>query len=397
MEEKNGVNLAELTDKQKMLLSQVSYLDITDEGMKKIKEKEKGLTVSQLKDYLESPNSQYLGKGLSKEASDIGTGKGTIGTEEDLLEELVNAGLGNLRITDIADEKNGFQAMAFEDDSENKGISYRGSDFDHINDWSDADLVEWVFGTSTQVQEANQFFKKNKDENGNNYIYGHSLGGNLTSHTYINNYNEVQEAFTINGTPLDSNTLTDEQIAALNDSKYNCNVIGNDPVSQLKDYSAYENNVKYIKNNGEQGNNDIYAHTVQAATYDENGNFITEDSKEKAYQEQSGFGKGFTGLANWIRDAWNGVKSFFAPKEEIKLLTSGQEREQVSTSIESTKAKFNDFVKAMKLESWVNESTYTKEQAENALKISNNPQKYMNNRTQSTDVQTKAPETMHEM
>lgn len=329
MDERNNINLNNLTDKQKILLTQLSYLDITDEGFEKIQQE--GLTVRELEQYLDPNNADkpYLGNfGYNKEIEettniehtvsedfmDYFTGKDVIGTERELLQELIEEGLGDLRITDIISNNkgidvafNGLQAMAFEDESGNKGISYRGSDFDSdfIGDWLASDFGEYLTNNSLQARSAQEFFEKNKDENGNNYIYGHSLGGNLTTHTYVKNHDQIREAVTINGTPINTDELSQEQIEALNDPKYNCCVVGLDPVSQLKEYSDYADNVKYIRNNGEQGDNAFYAHSIQSATYDENGNLILEDSKEKAYDKENIFSKGFTDTAEWVH---NGIK-----------------------------------------------------------------------------------------
>lgn len=329
MDERNDINLKELTDKQKMLLTQLSYLNITDEGFEKIQQE--GVTVRELEQYLDPNNADepYTGNwGNNKELEellnieykvaetmmDIGAGKGTISTERELLQELIDEGLGDLKITDIiSNDKgldsitNGLQAMAFEDESGNKGISYAGSDFDidAIGDWVISDAGEYLTNDSQQARDAHEFFERNKDENGNNYIYGHSLGGNLTAHTYVKNYDEIQEAVTINGTPINTDELSKEQIEALNDPKYNCCVVGLDPVSQLKDYGDYADNVKYIRNNGEQGDNPLYAHSIQSATYDENGNLILEDSKEKAYDKENILSKTFTDTAEFVH---NGIK-----------------------------------------------------------------------------------------
>ena len=53
------INLEVLNDHQKTLLTQISYLDINDEGRKKIAEG--GLLVSELYQYLENPNTLFAG------------------------------------------------------------------------------------------------------------------------------------------------------------------------------------------------------------------------------------------------------------------------------------------------------------------------------------------------
>ena len=326
MEERTNIDLKKLTDKQKMLVSQIGYLDISDEGIKKIKQD--GLTIKELSQYLDSEyaDKPYLGNLIPKEGFDVVAGKDTISSEKELVQELIDAQLGDLKITDIISMDsgmhsitNGFKAMAFEDEIGNKGISYSGSDFDKdfLGDWASTNLGEYITNNSEQVKEAQKFFEKNKNENGNNFIYGHSLGGNLTAHTYVKNYNEIQEAFTINGTPINTDELSKEQIEALNDSKYNCCVVGLDPVSQLKNYNEYEKNVKYIRNNGKNGKNSMYAHAIQSATYDDNGNFIFEDSKEKAYEGEWVLSKAFADTSKVVHSGIQDAKDKLEEKKEF--------------------------------------------------------------------------------
>lgn len=434
MDKEKQTNLAKMTDKQKMLISQIGYLNISEEGMNKIQEE--GLTIKELNNYLDKDTADkpYIGnflnsKELEKQAGnenvvpefliDGGAGKGVISTERELVQELVNEGLGDLKLTDITSMNKGFdnvanglQAIAFEDERGNKGISYGGSDFDIdiIGDWVISDVGEWLTNNSAQANDADRFFNKNKNENGNNYIYGHSLGGNLTAHTYVKNYNEIQEAFSINGTPLNTRELSKEQIEALNDpEKFSCCVVGEDIVSQVKDYSGYENNVKYIKNN-KQNNAAFYSHTIQAATYDENGNFILENSKEKAYKGENIFFKFFRKTAKdvhgvihnsteFIKNIFEKGKQFIKSigKEETKALPSGNVKDQVILNETVDSKKRNKYMDMYKVENWISD-TYTREQAENAIKMSNNPEKYIkeNNKSQSVGIQSKFQEPIGE-
>ena len=61
---------------------------------------------------------------------------------------------------------------------------------------------------------------------------------------------EISNAFVINPYPINQNLLdTDDKINAFNDSnKFDCNVIGGDPVSELRDTSKYSENIDYIAN-----------------------------------------------------------------------------------------------------------------------------------------------------
>lgn len=286
------INLEVLNDHQKTLLTQISYLDINDEGRKKIAEG--GLLVSELYQYLENPNTLFvgdagLGENNTQQLTDKVLGENNYITKAQVLTSLIQNGLGNLKITDISEKQkaidSGFQALTFKDTFGNTGISYRGSDFDlsqgGASDWLEADMLEYFTGTSRQREEALEYFNKNKNAYGNNFVYGHSLGGNLTSHTYLENYESIKEAFTINGNPINQKMLdTPEKIEAFNSSKYNCNIICGDIVGHFKSCELYKNNIHFIQNNESMKDSFISAHLVQSASYSANGNFIYATEQE---------------------------------------------------------------------------------------------------------------------
>ena len=289
----SNVTLNNLTDKQKIWLSQISYLEISSTGREKIASG--GIKVSELLDYLADSDKPFtgnasLGDEIFNELGSRVIGMDHFPTQKEVVDELMNNGLGELVITDVSKEQSflssGFQALAFIDSEGNTGISYRGSDFDFtkggVRDWLESDMLEYFTNDSTQRKEALEFFEKNKSLTGNNYVYGHSLGGNLTSHVYLENHEDIMQAFTINGNPINQKLLdTPEKIAAFNDpNKYDCNVISGDIVGHFKSTSKYSDNVKYIKHNGELNKTALAAHTVQAAAYDENGNLIEVSEKE---------------------------------------------------------------------------------------------------------------------
>ena len=256
----SNITLDKLSDKQKIWLSQLSYVEISSAGREKIASE--GIKVSELIEYLAGPDKPFngnasMGDEVFKELGSRLLGTDGYPTQKEVVEELINNNLGELIVTDISKEQlflsSGFQALAFIDNAGNRGISYRGSDFDFnkggVRDWLESDMLEYFTNDSTQRKEALEFFEKNKDLSGNNYIYGHSLGGNLTSHVYLENYEEIANAFTINGNPINQKLLdTPEKIAAFNDpDKYDCNVICGDIVGHFKSTSKYNDNVKYIK------------------------------------------------------------------------------------------------------------------------------------------------------
>lgn len=314
----SSINLEILNDNQKIWLSQLSYLNINSLGVEKIMNG--GLTISELSNYLEKPEEPFCGKlffdenGFYKIADSV-TGENKVPTRQEMLQSIINSGLGDLKIKNISSSHqtlgNGFQAMTFEDSYGNTGISYRGSDFDvskgALGDWLEADFLEYFKNDSNQRREALKYFESNKNLEGNNYLYGHSLGGNLTSHVYAENYNQINEAFTINGNPINQKLLdTPEKIAAFNDpEKYSCNLVCGDIVGNFKSFDLYKNNVNFIKNNETMKPNFVTAHLVQSATYDENGNFVLTNEEEM--KQKLAYGNLIFDFVKDVRENLNGL------------------------------------------------------------------------------------------
>lgn len=256
------INLDNLNDIQNAWLSDLSYVDITKEGYEKIFNG--GLTINELGKYLKNPNSPFCGNVVFCDKvfnifSNIILGYKNFPTNLDVVNAVINQGLGNLKITHVAGfpkySTTGFNALTFEDSFGNTGISYRGSDlyitYVVAREWLESNFLEYFIDTSSQSKEALDYFDKHKNKNGNNYIYGHSLGGNLVSHVYLEYFNEIKKAFSINGTPINQKLLdSPEKIEAFNDkTKYSFNIVCDDVVSQLKSSEVYKSNVNYIKNN----------------------------------------------------------------------------------------------------------------------------------------------------
>lgn len=316
-----NIDLNELNDQQRTLLSQLSYLDINAEGREKIKEG--GLTLNELKDYLAEPNAPFCGSmGLDKEvfltAARAIDGDKTVNelipTDAELLDDLINNGLGDLKIKDANTEQtitsSGLQAIAFEDGHNNVGISYRGTDLDFsrgaLRDIIESDVMEYFTGGSTQSKEALDYFDQNKSQDGNNFLYGHSLGGNLVSHVYLQNYDNVKEAFSINANPINEKVLdTQEKIDAFNDpEKFKFCSIASDAVSSLKSTEKYQDNITYIQNALEKDKPGDLSHLVRCASFDENGNFITT-TREQAREQMTGMSKIVTDFLQTGRETMN--------------------------------------------------------------------------------------------
>ena len=312
------INLNDLSDEQKVWLSQLSYLDINEEGRLKI---EQGtMTINDLPNYLDDPDKSYFGTFLVKndelfiKGSDTFMGGKTplSMTNKELAQTICEKGLGGLKITAVNEEQgkkdSGLQVIAFRDDYGNVGISYRGSDADIAHgmkqDWIEANMLEFFKNDSRQIQEAKEFFEQNKIDNGQNFLYGHSLGGNLVQHIYCDQHHQIAEAFTINGNPINEKLInTQEKIDAFNDpNKFNCYIINGDVIGHLKTHQLYKNNVRFVENGGELTG--LKAHFAQSGKYDKEGNFVRTTERQVEMDMPEWQKKMFQKMHEW-RDKLN--------------------------------------------------------------------------------------------
>lgn len=278
--------LDNLTDEQKALLTRLAYVDY-DRNKLKTLSKRGNVTLSDLEQALKDENMAYLGS-----AAEIITGVKT--TQSELIEELENAGLGDIRLKKISqDTKTGFFALAFVDAQGNTGMSFRGTDVASVNELikdSLTDAKEYITDNDKQVGQAKQFYLDNQNQEGQNYLYGHSLGGNLVEHIYSENYEDIANAFTVNPEHVDESLLdTPEKVKAFNDSdKFSCFVIGGDWVSKLKKSGKFENNINYVENSGKLKNNILSEHAVEAGRFNDDGSYATT-TKDKAYKRTQAY------------------------------------------------------------------------------------------------------------
>jgi len=316
---KDNVSLENLNDIQKAWLCDLSFVDITQKGQKKICEE--GLTIKELKKYIKNPNLPFCGDILlGAKKFNILTGfilgNNKFPSNLDVIDALIKTGLGSLKIINSNDypmpSPSGFQALTFEDFFGNVGISYRGSDLyiSHvvIREWLESNILEYFYDTSTQVKEALEYFDKHKNIQGNNYIFGHSLGGNLVSHVYLVYHNEIKHAFSINGMPINQKLIkTEEQKVAFNNKdKFSFNIVCGDIVSQLKSCEVYKDNVNYIKNNDTMKPSILSAHMIQSSTMESEGNFI-KITEAEMLNKTSPIIIGLINLSKFVRTEMNKI------------------------------------------------------------------------------------------
>lgn len=330
MEEK--VCLKYLNDVQKVWLCDLSYVDITEEGYKRIFQE--GLTIKELREYIKNSNLPFCGDILlgSKKfniLTGIVLGNNKFPSNLDVVDSLIENGLGSLKIIHASDYPNpstsGFQALTFNDSFGNIGISYRGSDLYIsrvvIREWLESNIMEYFSNTSPQVKEAIEYFYENKNLDGHNYIFGHSLGGNLVSHVYLNYYDEIEQAFSINGTPINQKLIdSDEKKEAFNNKeKFSFNIVSGDIISQLKSCEKYKDNVNYIKNNDSMKPSILSAHMIQSSTFDKGGYFI-KITESEVIKQTNGITIKLINLSKFAREKLNKINFRMEKCNNYKLL-----------------------------------------------------------------------------
>lgn len=246
----NQVTFEKLTDKQKAILNDIAYADILS-GWK-------------------------AGERLVDVVGQV---------DKQLAQIIKDNGLGHLVIKDYVNNNDGrgsgFCGIAFEDSITGEvGMSFRGTEgldglgelIRNPKDMADNTLTMSI-GISPQSLEALAFFQNNKDRGGNNYLYGHSKGGELAAGVYVTNYDEIKGVHVINAQPINPFKLTPDQLIALKLSKFDAVVVNGDIVSFLG-VNVYP--VRYVKNNG---NDDSFfgPHSTGNILYNESGNAVREE------------------------------------------------------------------------------------------------------------------------
>lgn len=227
--------LSELNDKQNILLTQLSYSSIVlDE------EEFRGKT---LEGILSSLQERAKTGEINKDTED------TI----NIIQEMCDSGLKNIKIKDVEnDSKTGFGAIAFTDEGGATGFSYRGTDgfkWESRNDWFD-NITAMLTGTSKQTFQAEKFFDKNRDESGNNYLYGHSKGGELSESVYVNNHKKIKGIHLFNPQPINPFSLTNSQLEAIRSEEVDIIIAEWDYVWFLGSLPSY-GNIRIAQNDGE--------------------------------------------------------------------------------------------------------------------------------------------------
>ncbi|MDR2591044.1 MAG: DUF2974 domain-containing protein [Oscillospiraceae bacterium] len=249
-------SLSTLNDKQNSLLNQLAYVDLLSNW-------QSGMTVYEA---------------LRR-------------AEHELANEFKKNDLDNLILKDYKNlnDSNGFVGISFITPSGDVGISFRGTEgLEKLNGLFDVDMrdniIASLHGDSKQIREASAFFDKNKCDQGKNYLYGHSKGGNLALEVYVRNYNEIKKVNIINAQPINHFTLNRKQRDALwRDGVINAIVIDGDIVAYLGS-SAYP--IRIVKNNGKD-NTFFGPHHISSMKFDDKtGKALDEEQPFLNYPKQ---------------------------------------------------------------------------------------------------------------
>lgn len=355
--------LNRLTEYQRSLLTRLSYLNIDFDQFQQLKQSKGKITISDLQSIILRPNEPYLGNLRVPHLKRVLSGVEI--TNSELFEELKSADLGDLELLDLAyNSKSGFNGICFIDSMQNVGFSFRGTDFKTLASLTTdgfADIEAFLTNHNEQVDQALSLFSKHQSSSGQNFLFGHSLGGFIAESVYCQNKGNITNTFVINPLHIDSHSLDNKsKIAAFNDPiKFTCFITGGDYVSSINNPTLFTNNIHYVANNDRYLNNPIANHLIECAQFDEYGAFV-ECSKEEAFAGHESteleaaikfikqepvrgfFSKSFLTLKNY----------FSAIKLYLKNLFKKEEPEKVSSKHDSRAEKNTGFKQRMNPENY---------------------------------------------
>lgn len=216
-----------------------------------------------------------------------------------ICDEIKKAGLEHLVLKDYVNNndtgsRSGFCAIAVEDPTTGAvGVSYRGTeDLDKLTSANQIDMVDniqtAILGTSDQKREAINFFEKNMNADGSNYLFGHSKGGELASEVYAKYYQKVKGMHLYNPQPINSLKLNKKQRDAFKSDKVDVVIIDGDTVSSLGDKTIYGNRIRYMKCNGTQ-NGFFGPHLLGSASFNDDQSVEIEPNPYLQYSDQKTF------------------------------------------------------------------------------------------------------------
>ncbi|WP_010676863.1 Mbeg1-like protein [Bacillus timonensis] len=171
------------------------------------------------------------------------------------------------------ESNSGFVGYALTDKEGNGTALFRGSEMAGIGDLA----TDWVSNveagigiTIQQQREANDFYEayiKNLD--GQQYVFGHSKGGNLAEYVLVHNLeDEKLTSYVVNGAPLYYWTLTKAQRDALKDR--NTFIVHEGDVVSSLGYAPYVDKTVAVNTDD---SDPLYAHGLESVDFTPQGDF----------------------------------------------------------------------------------------------------------------------------
>lgn len=224
--------LSQLLDAEKYMLSELAYFHLPDD----LAGRDFHAQPLPLSEYVETIPRCRLSYFMKRDAD--GTHNryfaDRIARFRALLEKTVN--LGGVGLVDYINDnydaygntpfrrKTSLVALAFEDEDKNLAVVYSGCEESCASaiflDWTDC--VPAALGAITpQQKRALAFFDRQLAHQAKEIgVIGHSKGGNLATHIYVNRLDTGVRAYCINAQPYCWTILSDEQKAALKNERY---------------------------------------------------------------------------------------------------------------------------------------------------------------------------------
>lgn len=245
-----SIILSHLLDVEKYMLSELAYLHLP-EDLSHRDFSAHPMPLAQYIDVIPRTRISYY----RKRDSD-GTHNIYLRERERRFREIIesSASLGDVLVVDYINDnydaygntpnrrKTSLVALAFEDGDHNMAVVYSGCEESCPSaiflDWTDC-LAAALGAVTPQQKSALAFFDKQLAKNPREIgVIGHSKGGNLSTHIYVNRLSSGVSAYCINAQPYCWTILSDAQKAALKDERYEYIEHDGDIVSHAGLYQA---------------------------------------------------------------------------------------------------------------------------------------------------------------
>jgi len=205
----NNISTAKYTDKDMQILSQLAYVDFSDDMLK--------LTFSEILNDPESSikfTNYFLGE--NQNPAPGSAAEADYNWKLGVLELLKNdEKYSNWKLVETSSNVDGFYAIMVETDPDNAVVAFRGTQMteEPIQDLVLADLLLLNNAETLQQKSARTYITNiNEQYSYSNYVVaGHSLGGNLATHAFLTAPDDMN---IVNAYSLDGPGFSDEYLTA---------------------------------------------------------------------------------------------------------------------------------------------------------------------------------------